>query len=170
MIKRQDILVLATLLGSGREGLSYANLANKAKLSVSETFAAIGRLKESGWINRDKRVNKRNTEEFLEHALKYICPAHYSNKITSGVPASYAAPVASNEFAVSGNILVWPHAQGSAVGRSLEPIYPTALEAALADKSIYDNLALIDMLRGGRLRERIFAMNKIREIMSHELN
>ena len=30
---------------------------------------------------------------------------------------------------------------------------------------MYDRLALVDMLRGGRLRERIFAERKIREIL-----
>ena len=40
MIKSQDILVLAALMGNGDENRSYAKIADKAKLSVSESFAA----------------------------------------------------------------------------------------------------------------------------------
>lgn len=43
MIKNQDILVLATLMGGSGENLSYAKIADKAKLSVSESFAAVNR-------------------------------------------------------------------------------------------------------------------------------
>ena len=46
MIKSQDILVLAALMVNGDENRSYAKIADKAKLSVSESFAAANRLKE----------------------------------------------------------------------------------------------------------------------------
>ena len=64
MIKNQDILVLATLMGSSGENLSYAKIADKAKLSVSESFAAVNRLKEASLINSEKRINRTNAALF----------------------------------------------------------------------------------------------------------
>ena len=160
MIKNQDILVLATLMGSMGENLSYAKIADKAKLSVSESFAAVNRLKEASLINSEKQINRTNAIEFLTHALRYICPASYG----SGTATGYAAPVAADDFAVAGEIPVWPCDGGNATGRPLEPIYPSAPRAAAADRRVYDNLALFDMLRCGRLRERAFAEEKLGEV------
>ena len=165
MIKNQDILVLATLMGNRDENLSYAKIADKAKLSVSESFAAVNRLKEASLINSEKRINRTNAIEFLTHALRYICPASYGIGTATGIPAAYAAPVAAGDFAVAGEIPVWPCDGGNATGRPLEPIYPSAPRAAAADRRVYDNLALFDMLRCGRLRERAFAEEKLREIL-----
>ena len=64
MIKNQDILVLATLMGGSGENLSYAKIADKAKLSVSESFAAVNRLKEASLINSEKRINRTNAALF----------------------------------------------------------------------------------------------------------
>lgn len=165
MIKNQDILVLATLMGDKEGNLSYAKIADKAKLSVSESFAAVNRLKAASLINSEKRVNRVNAAEFLIHALRYICPAAYGIGNATGMPTAYAAPVAAEEFAVAGEIPVWPCGGGNALGRPLEPIYPSAPKAAAADRSIYDNLAIFDMLRCGRLRERAFAEGKLREVL-----
>ena len=165
MIKRQDILILATLMGRQCANLSYARLSDKAKLSASEAFASVRRLRDSAILDDARRINRRNAREFLLHALRYICPVRYGARNTCGLPAAYAAPIASAEFAVAGDIPVWPCDGGNAIGRSLEPIYPTAPAAAASDRAIYDNLAIIDMLRGGRLRERSFAVKKINEIL-----
>ena len=80
-----------------------------------------------------------------------------------GLPTAYAAPVARAEFAVSGDVPVWACARGDVVGRSVEPLYRTAPEAAKEDEKLYAWLALFDMLRGGRARERKFAEQKLDE-------
>ena len=165
MIKNQDILVLAALMGGKGENLSYAKLADKASLSVSESFAAANRLKAASLINSEKRVNHVNAAEFLTHALRYICPARYGSGKATGMPAAYAAPVAAGNFAVVGAIPVWPSDGGTVTGRPLEPIYPSAPRAAAADRRIYDALAIFDMLRCGRLRERAFAVGKLEEML-----
>ena len=73
--------------------------------------------------------------------------------------------IRKSRFAVAGEIPVWPCDGGNATGRPLEPIYPSAPRAAAADRRVYDNLAIFDMLRCGRLRERAFAAEKLREIL-----
>ena len=165
MIKSQDVLVLAALMGGKVESLPFAKIAEKAKLSVSEAFAAVGRLQESSLVNSERRVNRCNAIEFLTHALRYICPPRYGEEKAIGMPAAFAAPVAADDFAVAGEIPVWPCDDGNTSGRPLEPIYPSAPKAAAADRTIYDNLALFDMLRGGRLRELAYAADKLKEVL-----
>lgn len=164
MIKGQDMLVLVALMGDNA-GLAYAELGRRSRLSVSETHAAVKRLVESGLVKSDRHLIKSNVMEFLSHGLKYAFPLKASGMLGKGMPTSYAAPIAESEFASTGMVPVWSGSGGDVYGQMFEPIYATAPEAAGQDAGMYDRLALVDMLRGGRLRERIFAERKIREIL-----
>lgn len=164
MIKGQDIVVLTALMGSAMQ-LPYMELAEKSQLSVSETHAAVKRLQEASLVNSERRVIKRNAVEFLIHGLKYAFPVQTSGGLNVGTPTSYAAPIAETEFVAVGYVPVWNNSSGLVEGVGIEPIYSSAPKAAEADKGMYDRLALIDMLRGGRIRERKYAENKIMEIL-----
>jgi hypothetical protein len=59
--------------------------------------------------------------------------------------------------------VVWPHPEGTIRGESLEPLYPTAVDAALRDPALYECLALVDALRIGRARERDLAGQLLRQ-------
>jgi hypothetical protein len=52
---------------------------------------------------------------------------------------------------------VWPSPDGPVRGESFEPLYPSAVVAARSDPRLYEALALVDALRGGRARERTLA-------------
>ena len=164
MIKAQDIVVLVSLIGENSVS-SYKKLSGRVHLSVSETHAAVKRLEEAGLVNSDRRLINRNVSEFLTHALRYMFPFMQSGFLAKGMPTSYAAPVAENNFASTGAVPVWSGSKGNVYGMAFEPIYPSATEVAIQDPVLYDRLALVDMLRGGRLRERIFAQNKLNDIL-----
>jgi hypothetical protein len=59
--------------------------------------------------------------------------------------------------------LVWPHPEGTVRGESLEPLYPTAVDAAIARPPLHESLALVDALRVGRAREREMAARMLRQ-------
>ena len=164
MIKGQDIVVLTAIMGSAVQ-LPYAELAEKAQLSVSETHAAVKRLQESSLVNGERKVIRRNAVEFLVHGLKYTFPMKSTGGYNVGMPTSYAAPIAEDEFASVGLVPVWTNSKGNVEGIGFDPIYPTAPKAAEADRGMYNRLALIDMLRGGRLRERKYAEEKLMEML-----
>jgi len=166
MLKGQDIMVLAGVIGGCRQEETYAELGRRVCLSASEAHAAVRRLNEAALIGKDRKAIRRNVLEFLLHGLRYAFPFNQTAILTKGIPTSYAAPVADGMFAVSGNPPVWRSPNGIAYGRAVEPLYSTAPEAAANDRRLYDNLAIIDMLRGGRLRERQFAERKLREMLS----
>jgi len=165
MIKGQDIVVLAALMENGAEKLAYAELGKVAKLSVSEAHAAVKRLQESVLLNANRVPIRRNVSEFLVHGLRYAFPLRPAGKLAKGLPTAYAAPVAAADFASTGLQPVWESPGGTAYGQAFEPVYPTAPQAAVANMGLYDRLALIDMLRGGRIRERQFAEQKLQEVL-----
>jgi len=55
--------------------------------------------------------------------------------------------------------LVWPHPEGKVRGESIEPLYPSAVDAARRDSRLYECLALVDALRIGRAREKKLAID-----------
>lgn len=166
MIKGQDVVVLAALLESGAAELPYAELGKVARLSVSETYAAVKRLQEAALLNANRVPVRRNVGEFLVHGLRYAFPLRSMRKLSRGLPTSYAAPVAASAFAVTGRLPIWECPGGKTYGLVFEPIYPTVPQAADGNQGLYDRLALIDMLRGGRVRERQFAEQKLKEILA----
>lgn len=166
MVKGQDVLVLAALMPERGGVPRYADVAKRAKLSLSETHAAVRRLQEASLVSSERRVIRRNAAEFLVHALKYAFPARPSRILSVGMPTSYAAPIAESEFASSGGVPVWPCARGGVEGFRFEPVYPTAPQAAEDDRGMYDRLAIFDMLRAGRLRERKFAEARLQEMFA----
>jgi len=164
MIKGQDIVVLASLMDEAAQKLPYAELAETVRLSVAETHAAVKRLQASALLNDAHRPVGRHALEFLVHGLRYAFPLRPSGRLAKGMPTAYAAPVAADEFASSGSAPVWAIPDGTVYGLAVDPLYPTAPEAAAGDAALYGRLALFDMLRGGRLRERRFAESKIKEM------
>jgi hypothetical protein len=61
--------------------------------------------------------------------------------------------------------LVWPHPEGEVRGESLEPLYPSAVDAARRDSKLYEALALVDALRVGRARERTLAIDLLKRML-----
>jgi hypothetical protein len=57
--------------------------------------------------------------------------------------------------------LVWPHPEGEVRGESIEPLYPSAVDAARRDSRLYECLALVDALRVGRAREKKLAIDQL---------
>ena len=166
MIKGQDIVVLAVLLERGAEELTFAELGKAAQVSASEAHAAVGRLQAASLVNSERKPVRGHVREFLVHGLRYAFPLQSAGKVVRGMPTSYAAPVAADAFASTGLLPVWENSSGSVYGQAYVPVYATAPVAAEADARLYDRLAVIDMLRGGRLRERQFAERKLQEMMS----
>ena len=70
MLKGQDIVILAAIMDGRRQGESYAELSERACLSVSEAHAAVRRLREASLIGENRRVVKRNAVEFLVHGIR----------------------------------------------------------------------------------------------------
>ena len=181
MLKPQDIVILLKLIAN-REHLTWSQnrLAVHLCMSQSEVNAGLKRLNMSGLLqpgfdSQSFTLNFSGIEEFLLHGFKYIFPVHLK-EYTRGIATSYAAPIFKNQIIIGDEpIPVWPYAEGQVRGLTLEPLYSSVPESVIKypDHEFYDLLALLDIIRQGRARERNIAVqllqNKLRE-NSHEHN
>jgi hypothetical protein len=56
---------------------------------------------------------------------------------------------------------IWPDPKGDVRGISFSPLYKSVPKAAGKDQALYELLALVDAIRGGRAREREMATKEI---------
>ncbi len=102
-------------------------------------------------------------QEFAVHGAKYAFPAKLG-EMTRGIPTAFAAsPIKAEMLPSDEPPPVWPCPEGTLRGLALEPIYPSVPQAAMNDPALYELLALLDVLRIGRARERHLAVQLLSE-------
>jgi hypothetical protein len=178
-LKPQDVVVLIKLaLG---KAASIAELASALGISASEVHGALTRSATAALLDFDtRRPRVHNLLEFLEHGIRYVFVSR-RGEISRGIPTAFSAPPLSQLLAnpyrrlplvraAAATLgdplvdapdvpLVWPHAEGTVRGETLEPLYPSVVEAARRDPAFYECMALVDALRIGRARERKLAID-----------
>jgi predicted nucleotidyltransferase len=165
ILKPQDVLILLKLVALGREPWTYQRLAVELSISQSEAHAGVRRAAAAKLMSDATAAGGRPVlaalAEFLIHGVRYAYPLERGG-LTAGIPTSYAAPPL-NKVIVQPNEPppVWPYAQGTVRGYSLEPLYPSVPAAAARDASLYELLALVDAIRDGRARERDLAAREL---------
>lgn len=159
-LKSQDFYLLLALLARRGEVLTYPELAAYAGLSMSEVHGALKRAEQArllAFVDGQPSIIVPAFKDFLLYGARYSFPAARGGMV-GGVPTAYAAAPLIALIAPSADPMpVWPHAEGSARGVALMPLYPSAPAAALKNPALYENLALFDALRMGNARERNLA-------------
>ncbi len=165
-IAPQDVLVLLKLVAMGPRAWSYSELAIELGMSPSQAHSAVQRaLSARLALRRNGRITPQTTnlKEFLVHGLKYLCIPQ-RGELTRGIPTAHGAPPLANLLIEPQDVVpVWPHPEGNVRGESFSPIFRSAPEAALRDRKLYQLLALVDAIRGGRHRERSLAARELGE-------
>ena len=165
-LKPQDVLFLLKLVAVGKEPWSFNKLAVELGMSASEVHAAAKRaLAARLAVKEGDRIwpNIRNLEEFLLHGIQYVFIPE-RGEMNRGTPTAHAAePMA--QYMVSDNEPppVWPESDGELRGVSFSPLYKSAPKAARKDPHLYQLLALVDAIRGGRAREREIAKKELKK-------
>ncbi len=165
-LKPQDILFLLKLVALDKKSWSFNKLSVDLSMSPSEVHAAAKRalaarlaIKEDGNI----RPNICNLEDFLLHGIQYVFVPE-RGELNRGMPTAYAsAPM--NAYFVKDNEPppIWPDPEGEVRGESFSPLYKSAPAAAKNDPKLYQLLALVDAIRGGRARERDIAKKELKK-------
>lgn len=172
ILKPQDVLVVLKLAAIGRLDWTYASLAVELDLSPSQLYSAVQRAVKAQLAIADEQAivpQFRNLEKFLVHGIRYVFVPE-RGELTRGVPTSYAAPPLKAHFKASGEPPpVWPDPEGKVRGMSFSPLYKIAPRAARRDEKLYELLALVDAIRGGRARERNLAVQMLsNRLADHE--
>lgn len=164
ILKPQDVLVMLKLVALGQRTWSYLWLAEDLGMSPSQLHSAVRRALAAQLAVKSEVVitpHIRNLEEFLVHGLRYAFVAEIG-RLSRGMPTSYAAPPLAKHFAESAEPPpVWPDPEGTVRGVAFSPLYKLAPQAARRDPALYELLALVDAIRGGRARERSLAIKEL---------
>ena len=147
-------MVLLKLVARSNSEWSYHELATELGLSPSEVHAALRRAAAVNLYNPDeKRPIRKALCEFVTHGLKYVYPVE-RGPITIGAATAHGAPPLNEFFHDDELPPVWPDPNGTVRGETFQPLYPSAIKAIESDAKLYELLALVDAIRGGRARER----------------
>ncbi len=137
-------------------------------MSASEVHAAVQRLKNAYLLDSfTGLIRKPALEEFLVHGVQYVFPAA-PGKPARGILTGFSAPFFKNEFDIndSTETLVWPFSFGNNRGVTVEPLYRTVPEICTKDSILYNWMAVLDMLRMNRARERNVAMKHLKTLFT----
>jgi len=166
-MRPQDIVILLKIIALGEKDWQLKDLARTLFISPSEVTESLNRSKSGNLIDYNKRkVNRQNLFEFIEHGLKYAFP-QYPGTMTNGLPTAHAHPFMNKHFN-SELLYVWADNKGDVRGLSIEPLYPNQVKAIKEDDTLYKLLALIDVIRVGRTREKNIAITELKKVILNE--
>ena len=165
-LKPQDVLFLLKLVIKDGEPWTFNELAIELGMSPSEVHGAANRVVAARLAIKDERrvrPNIRNLLEYLIHGIQYSFIPDRGG-MNRGIPTAYAAAPLIDEFVSdSGPPPVWPDPGGKIRGESFSPLYKSVPVAVNNDSKLYELLALVDAIRGGKAREREMAKKEIKK-------
>ena len=166
-MRPQDIVILLKIIVLEKKEWLNKDLAQSLYISGSEIGESLSRSEIAGLIDfNKKRVNRQGLFEFLEHGLHYVFPQQPGPMMT-GIPTAHAHPFIK-QFIDAEFVYVWPDFKGDARGLSIEPLYPNQVKAIREDGELYRVLAMLDVIRVGRVREIGIAINELKNFILHE--
>lgn len=155
-MRPQDIVILLGIITMEQKPWMMKDIAQKIGISASEVSESLYRSDKAGLFDKlTSKVNRHALIEFLKYGLRYVFPQE-PGAVVRGIPTAFSAPPL-NKLILSSEKLVWPYAKGSERGQAIEPLYQSAIEAALSNPALYELLALVDALRVGKVREKALA-------------
>ena len=161
-MRPHDIVVLLKIAAKGKASWMMKDLSIELGISASEVSESINRSVFAGLISHDKRVlMKMAILDVLEHGLRHVYPQK-PGALVRGVPTAHSTKPLSDHIS-SEEAYVWPYEEGTVRGQAIEPLHPKVPEACLRDASLYEYMALCDVLRVGRAREKEIAMDELKQ-------
>ena len=163
-MRPHDIVVLLKVICYNGQYWRMADLARDLFISPSEISESLNRSRLAGLIDYNKKnVNRNNLIDFIEHGVRFVFPAQ-TGTMAKGMPTSHSHKFFAEKFINDVNY-VWPDNRGEAMGLIVEPFYEKQVPAAKEDEKLYLLLALVDVIRVGRMRERDIAVKELKANM-----
>lgn len=167
-LKPQDIYVALKLVVLRNEPWPMQRIGESLGLSASRVHGSIQKLLKAKLIRKHEgyKVISANLKEFLVHGIRFVFVPDMGEPCR-GMPTASFAPPLNKEFFVSNDLPhVWPDAEGDVRGISFSPLHKYAAKGARNDAELYELLALVDAIRGGRARERKMAVSELEHRLS----
>ena len=166
-MRPQDIVILLKIISKGSLPWQNKDLAFELSISQSEVSDSLNRSLVAGLLNGEKKkVHKKSLLEFIEHGLHYVFPTLPGGP-ANGIFTAHSHPFMKTQFS-SESGYVWPDARGDVRGYSIDPLYKDVVKAVKQDEKLYKMLALIDVIRVGRVREFNVAVAELKKMIEDE--
>tara|TARA_R110002020_G_scaffold293535_5_gene509212 strand:+ start:143719 stop:144213 length:495 start_codon:yes stop_codon:yes gene_type:complete len=161
-MRPHDIVVLLKIAAKQDQDWYMKDLSYELGISGSEISESINRSIIAGLIFPDKkRLMKSAIIDFLQYGLLYVYPQKPGALVRGMATAHSASPL--NDIIKSEEAYVWPYGKGNLRGQAIEPLHPNIPEACLKDEKFYELMALCDVLRVGRAREKNLAVEELKK-------
>lgn len=164
-MRPQDIAILLKIIA--KEGRPWQNkdLAAELFLSPAEISISLNRSYIGGLIDytHSKTVYRQALMEFIEFGLRYVFPAR-PGTLVNGLFTAHSHPFMQQQFSSELNY-VWPDPRGEVRGLAIKPLYKDVVKAAQLDPTLYLMMALIDVVRVGRVREMEVAKKELKKLI-----
>ena len=166
-MRPQDVAILLKIVAMNEKNWQLTGLSNSLQISISEISESLNRSKLANLIDyKKKQVNRQNLLDFLTHGVSYVFPQQ-PGAMVRGIPTSHSHPFMKKKF-ISELNYVWPDNKGDDMGLMIEPFYPKQIEAVKEDEEYYKLLALVDVIRVGKVREVKYAIDELKKNILHE--
>lgn len=163
-MRPQDIVILLKITTMHSDDWQLKDIASSLYISNSAISESLERSVYANLIDFEKRkVYRGNLLDFLIHGMKYVFPAQVGI-LTRGVPTAYSHPFMQSFFN-SEQAYIWPASFGSVLGQAIEPFYANQVKAIEEDEELYLLLALLDVIRVGKLREKAVAEKELKALL-----
>jgi DNA-binding MarR family transcriptional regulator len=161
-MKGQDIAILVKTIILENKSWTTTQLATELNISQSEVSKALTRLAFSGLLDESKRhPARRSIYDLLVSSIKFIIPVK-PGRVVKGIPTAHSAEPLKEKI-ISDLNYVWPSAKGTMRGEGIEPLYPNLSRSVGGDKKFHEFMALIDVLRVGKVREVEVAKKELKK-------
>ncbi|MBP1672458.1 MAG: hypothetical protein H6Q25_273 [Bacteroidetes bacterium] len=153
-MRPQDVIILLKLSTlKNTTNWHFYDIANHLKMSTAEISESLERSKLAKLVSENKR--ELYTESFLEfliYGVKYVFPV-IPGRIVKGIPTAHSAPPLNKIIQINNELFVWKSSNGTIKGQEIQPLYKTIPEFILDNQEMYELIALVDVLRIGKMRE-----------------
>jgi predicted transcriptional regulator len=163
-MRPQDVAILLKIALQGKAKWKMVTLAEAMEISVSEVSESLNRSRIAGLIDFKKQaVARQNLWEFMVHGVKYVFPAE-TGALVRGIPTAHSHPQVRDRF--SGNLqYVCRDSEGDTFGLAISPFYARQASAMRKDQVFHKVMAMVDLLRIGKLREQKMAMEELEKLI-----
>lgn len=166
-MRPQDIVVLIKIILLEGQEWQFQDIARAIYISPAEVSESVNRSAFAGLINHERRKVFRNAFfEFLQFGMPYVFP-QAPGPMTKGMATGHSHKFFKTSI-VSNEMYVWPDLNGMDYGQAIEPLYNNQVKAAKEDSLLYEILAMLDVIRVGKNREKKVAVNYLRKLLLNE--
>lgn len=163
-MRPQDIVVLLKIMALGEKEWQYRDLASQLYISISEISESLNRSAIAGlYDSHSKKIRRNALLEFIQYGLPYVFP-QIPGAIVTGISTAHSHPFYKKQF-ISDENRVWPYPEGNSRGQAIEPLHKGVPRAVQEDELLYLLLASVDILRVGKIRERIVAVKELQKYL-----